>query len=442
MKPSISDLTEGIHQVLYAELWNEPDCWDRFLRYAQLVREVTFYSGLDQESEMNTMTLLAVMLERNAGQAVFPSLRIFTWKSTRETQDDDDMIGLMFGHQSIGLKGILLCIRYAAPFLEAYIDTSICAHVPLEWIADELAQLQNLRIIQITAPVTHRDIDAALSTLPLTHLRVSVIPESASAANPLSAASLRVLDIHGAPSDLAAMLPSWSLPSLEHAKISVFDERRDNKDIYKPALAAALVAPLPHAFLRTLHISLSGASSPRRAAPLPLAQFLRPSFQLHGLESFILRVHDWYVKLSADDDAFSELANAWPLLRTLEMDFPTWHEEGPVPTPLVLLALVRSCTQLQELSLPYLDYTVDLETLPPRGALHTAHPLRRLYIADDRTKNLKANDMRKMVEPLRNFVIDLFPHLSVSPDVRHYRKGRAPWTEVFVGLRRGPHSRR
>ncbi|KAM5537932.1 hypothetical protein V8D89_008408 [Ganoderma adspersum] len=233
------------------------------------------------------------------------------------------------------------------------------------------------------------------------------------------------------------MLPSWSLPSLECAQISVFDESRYNRDIYKPALAAAIVAPLPHAALRTLHISLSGASSPRRAAPLPLVQFLRPSFQLHSLESFMLRVHDWYVKLSADDDIFSELADAWPSLRRLELDFPTWHEEGPVPTPLVLLALARSCTQLQELTLPYLDHTVDLESLPPRGALHTVHPLRRLYIADDRTKNLKLNVARETVETLCGFVGELFPHLSLSLDVRHSRKGRAPWTEVFVGLRRG-----
>ncbi|PIL33696.1 hypothetical protein GSI_04321 [Ganoderma sinense ZZ0214-1] len=340
----------------------------------------------------------------------------------------------------MGLKGILLGVRCLAPLLEAYVDTSTFPHMSLLWIVDELAQFQNLRSVQITAPVTHRNIHAALSRLPLAYLRVSVVPESAlSAASPLSAATLRVLDIHGAPGDLAAMLPSWSLPSLERARISVFDESSHNTDVYQPALAAAIVVPLPHATLRSLHISLSGASSSHRAAPLPLSQFLRPAFQLHNLESFTLRVHDWYVKLSADDDAFTQLAEAWPSLRSLELDFPGWHAEGPVPTPLVLLALARSCPELQELVLPHIDHTVEIETLPPRGTLHVHTQLRRLCITDDPTKNPKFNVTREAVEALAGFVGELFPCLSLFSDVRRHRKGRAPWTEVFVSLRRGLH---
>ena len=153
-------------------------------------------------------------------------------------------------------------------------------------------------------------------------------------------------------------------PTLQCAEIALFDCSHDGgTDIHDPGLLVAILVPLPHATLRDLDISVSVlCARPTTPNPLPLAQFLGPAFYLHGLWAFRLTFTE-AVRLSADDDVFAGLAAAWPLFRTLLLDYHVWHAHGLTPTPLVLVSLARSCFDLQKPILPYLDHTVELETL-------------------------------------------------------------------------------
>ncbi|KAI1790314.1 hypothetical protein LXA43DRAFT_1148586 [Ganoderma leucocontextum] len=248
------------------------------------------------------------------------------------------------------------------------------------------------------------------------------------------------IDVDGTATTLSAsstehlpILPRYSRRSRSQPFNALFDQTRDGgADLHKPGLLVAIVAPLPRATLRDLDLSVGVARTPPTArTALPLAQFLRPSFQLRGLRAFRLKFTG-LVELSADDDAFAELAAA--SLQTLQLDSRAWQADGPVPTPLVLLSLARSCADLQKLVLPYLDHTLELKRLPPQDALQAAaHPLRHLFIADDRSKE---NITSEAVDAISGFVGGLFPHL--SPHFRRYLRGPGKaWTEVFGRLRAG-----
>ncbi|KAI1790320.1 hypothetical protein LXA43DRAFT_510359 [Ganoderma leucocontextum] len=143
-------------QIIDAQLWNDPDRWDRFLYYAQLVRKVSFCPDLDKPSELHVQ-LVRTVVEHNGGQTVLPSLRVFVW--SLPTQRDGGMVRLLSPNvvqlvwkpNSIGPGGatavinILRSVRNAAPLLEAYVSPSFWFQVPLHWIVDELGQFQNLR---------------------------------------------------------------------------------------------------------------------------------------------------------------------------------------------------------------------------------------------------------------------------------------------------------
>ncbi|PIL33697.1 hypothetical protein GSI_04322 [Ganoderma sinense ZZ0214-1] len=410
-----------------------------------MVRELSFRTGrLGRLNDLHA-EIARTVVERNGGRTVLPSLLAFAWPKMLPVKVHGDIarllspsvVRLMFHpdrSDALGSENVLRSIRNAAPFLEEV--TSMGAHPSAMRVVDELVQFQHLRVVQVFAALPHDDIYALLSKLRLTELRVCIFLDPGSTIRPIKNESLRELTIHGAPPDLAAIFPAWSFPALQCAEIALLDQNLDGgADLHTPDLFAAIVAPLSPTALLTLDIAVgvTHPSSRARSAALPLAQFLRPTFQLRGLRSLRLTITG-HVALSADDDVFAELAASWPSLCALQLEFRAWHADGPVPTPLVLLSLARSCPDLQKLVLPYLDHAVELEALPQRNVLEAAaHPLRQLFIADDRSKE---NITPEVAEALCDFVGGLFPRL--SPHFRRYlREPRKAWTEVLNRLRGG-----
>ena len=389
------------------------------------------------------LELVHAVVQHNGGRTVLPSLRTLAWALPVKADGDlvrllsPSVVRLVFNparSDLLGSKDILHSVRDAAPLLEEFMSTgSRSSDIR---VVDELVQFQHLRIVHIFPALPHGDAYTLLSELQLTNLRVYISLDTACpTVRPLRTESLHKLAVHGAPPDLAAIFPAWSFPALQRAEIALFDQNLDGgADLHTPGLFTAIIAPFSPTALRDLDVSVGVArpSSTARTA-LPLAQLLRPAFQLRGLCTFRL-TFTGLVALSADDDVFAELAAAWPSLRALQLEFRAWHANGPVPTPLVLLSLARSCPNLEKLVLPYLDHTVQLETLPPRDVLEAAaHPLRKLFIADDRSKE---NITPEVVEVLCGFVGGLFPRL--SPQFRRYlREPGKAWTMVLDRLRKG-----
>ena len=423
-------------------MWSDRVRWDRFLYYGSLVREVNFRTGGSDGLDDLQLELVHAVVQHNGGRTVLPSLLTLAWALPVKADGDlvrllsPSVVRLVFNPDRsdlVGSRGILHSIRNAAPLLEEFMSTG--SNFSDIRVVDELVQFQHLQIVHIFPALPHGDVHTLLSKLQLTKLRVYISLDISSAVRPLRNETLRELAVHGAPPDLAAIFPAWSFPALQRAEIALFDQNLDGgADLHTPGLFTAIVAPLSPTALRDLDVSVGVArpSSTARTA-LPLAQLLRPAFRLRGLCTFRL-TFTALVALSADDDVFAELAAAWPSLQALQLEFRAWHAEGPVPTPLVLLSLARSCPNLEKLVLPYLDHTVQLETLPPRDVLEAAaHPLRKLFIADDRSKE---NITPEVVEVLCGFVGGLFPRL--SPQFRRYlREPGKAWTMVLDRLRKG-----
>ncbi|KAM5537931.1 hypothetical protein V8D89_008407 [Ganoderma adspersum] len=388
---------------------------------------VNFRTGGSDRLDDLHLEIVRAIVEHNGGRTAHGDLIQLLSPSVMRLVFNPDRSGLL------GSKGILCSIRNAAPLLTEF--TSAGTHFSDLMVVDELVEFQHLRIVHIFPALPHDDVYTLLSKLQLTKLRVYISLDTRSAVLPLRTETLRELAVHGAPPDLAAILPVWSFPTLQRAEIALFDQNLDGgADLHTPSLFAAIVAPLSPTALHDLDVSVGVArpSSTARTA-LPLAQLLRPAFRLRGLRTFRL-TFTGLVALSADDDVFAELAAAWTSLRALRLEFRAWHADGPVPTPLVLLSLARSCPNLQKLVLPYLDHTVQLGTLPPHDVLEAAtHPLRMLFIADDRSKE---DITPEVVEALCGFVGGLFPRL--SPQFRRYlREPGKAWTAVLDRLRQG-----
>ena len=87
----------------------------------------------------------------------------------------------------------------------------------------------------------------------------------------------------------------------------------------------------------------------------------------------------------------------------------------------------QCCEHLEELILPYLDHKIDLAKLPSNDTLR-AHGLRRLFIADDRSK--KKIESGETADRLCEYLNGLFPNLDSDPPVYQRNPGYA-WTEVF-----------
>ena len=108
------------------------------------------------------------------------------------------------------------------------------------------------------------------------------------------------------------------------------------------------------------------------------------------------------------------------------------HTQSSEHQRTILMQFARFCPALQELVLPYLNHRIDTDPALFKE-LH-GHALRRLFIADDRSRGTASPDR---VLPLAEMVSDLFPHLDLS--FRSFIKNPGkPWWTVFDCLRASP----
>lgn len=247
------------------------------------------------------------------------------------------------------------------------------------------------------------------------------------------ASALQVLEIHGSGLTLTELFAGSSFPVLESASISVFDDTT-RSDL--PKCTALFARAVQYSALRKLLLhfnrvfsfsaSAHDADSP---AAVSLASLLRPLLSASNMEEFILRFDA--SKLCSNDEIFVDIAQAWTHLRILRLDFRTWHADGPIPTPLVLVHLAHHGPRLQEIVLPYLAHDASMDQLPYDGAIRP-HPLRRLFVADDRERGTLTSTGG--TERLAHVLAELFPHLDTS--FRSFiRDSRLAWSRIFDVLR-------
>ncbi|RPD65089.1 hypothetical protein L227DRAFT_278841 [Lentinus tigrinus ALCF2SS1-6] len=301
------------------------------------------------------------------------------------------------------------------------------------WLVDEMVQLQSLRKINFSPTLSLEDVHALLTMPNLASLNARVSGECETDVF-MTASNLHVLELHGSSPDISRLFATLNLPSLESLELNIFDTTPCGPGL--PICTAAIARAFISSTLRRLHLTFNATFDYNQLPPsdpsVSLSALLQPLLhQTPNLEIFTLRF-DGPLKLWATDDVFEEMAQSWPSLQTLRLDFRAWHDSGPMPTPAVLARFARSCPRLQDLVLPYLNYRIDVDPALYRE-LH-GHALRRLFIADDRSMGTAGPDR---VLALAEMVNNLFPHLDLS--FRSYIKNPGmPWWKVFDCLRVSP----
>ncbi|RPD82172.1 hypothetical protein L226DRAFT_528367 [Lentinus tigrinus ALCF2SS1-7] len=435
--------------VVDAQLWNDSKCWDRFLNHAHYVltlrvaisHMVGGHGGLAAASMWNKR-LLHLLLERNGGAPLLPSLRSLSWSwASVEDAYLPSMVCPSLSELRIvyhvshsdqeSLLTVLRCLQDASPHLATF--TLQVLDDAGHWLVDEMVQLQSLRKINFSPTLSLEDVHALLTMPNLASLNARVSGECETDVF-MTASSLHVLELHGSSPDISRLFATLNLPSLESLELNIFDTTPCGPGL--PICTAAIARAFISSTLRRLHLTFNATYDYNQLPPsdpsVSLSALLQPLLhQTPNLETFTLRF-DGPLKLWATDDVFEEMAQSWPSLQTLRLDFRAWHEGGPMPTPAVLARFARSCPRLQDLVLPYLNYRIDVDPALYRE-LH-GHALRRLFIADDRSMGTAGPDR---VLALAEMVNNLFPHLDLS--FRSYIKNPGmPWWKVFDCLRVSP----
>ncbi|KAI0718940.1 hypothetical protein C8T65DRAFT_637460 [Cerioporus squamosus] len=442
---------EHFRRIVDARLWENSGCWDRFLKHSHYVltlrvsifHMVGGHAGLAAASIWNKR-LLHHLLEHNGGAPILSSLRSLTW-SWASIEDAympsmlcpslSELCMVYHASHSAEETSLLTALRRlqeASPRLTTLILQVLddAGH----WLVDELVQLRNLRKITLSSTLLLGEVHALLTMPNLSSLNAKVSVEDASEAS-VTAQCLQNLELHGSSPDLTRTFATLILPSLESLELYVFDTTPCGPGLF--ISTTTLAAALESNTLRRLHLTFNATYDSSQLPPLDptvsLSALLQPVLRnTPMLEVFILRF-DGPLKLWANDDAFEDMAQAWPSLQMLRLDFRAWHESGPMPTPAILTHFARSCPRLQELVLPYLDHHVEVD--PALYVKLHGHALRRLFIADDRSLGRAGPPDHTLA--LAEMVSDLFPHLDLS--FRAYIKNPdMPWWKVFDCLRASP----
>ncbi|TFK95013.1 hypothetical protein K466DRAFT_593109 [Polyporus arcularius HHB13444] len=442
---------EHLQRIVNARLWDNSECWDRFVKYSQyvLTLRVSMSHTIHEHGYWATASiwnkrLLQHLLEHNRGEPILPSLRSLSW-SWVTIQDaylpsilcpslSELVIIYHISHRTeqTSFVNVIRDLQGASsPRLATFIlqGSNDAGHR----LVDELVLLQNLRKISLPYNLLLEEVHALLTMPNLTSLTAKVTVEDVSEAS-VTARSLHSLAFHGSSPDLTRLFATLTLPYLESLELSIFDTTPCGPKL--PLCTATIAAALESKTLRRLHLTFNAAYDSNQPPPtdpsVSLSALLLPFLsQTPRLETLNLRF-DGPLKLWANDDVFDGMAQAWPSLRTLRLDFRAWHESGPVPTPAILTRFARFCPRLHELVLPYLNYRIDVDTALYKELHH--HALRRLFIADDRSMGTVDPDH---ILPLAQMIADLFPHLDLS--FRAYIKSRGmPWWKVFDCLRASP----
>ena len=132
------------------------------------------------------------------------------------------------------------------------------------------------------------DICTLLAELSLIELHVSILAEDKLENRPLQSSTLRSLEIHGTPSALLPLLAVPSLPNVECARLSLFDDSDERVDLYSSEMVKTIVAAFFPTSLRTLEIMIGEAftsRTPRCLDPISILHVLRPCFRLERIES-------------------------------------------------------------------------------------------------------------------------------------------------------------
>ncbi|RPD65088.1 hypothetical protein L227DRAFT_607679 [Lentinus tigrinus ALCF2SS1-6] len=439
---------EYINLLAEAKLYDEPGPWDRFLWYSKFVRRLFYDSSMCGDGQAH---LFKTLLEHNGGQPLLSALRTIEWKrvSSRDYSFTDAFfpglvdVTLSFARQrssaqlwrDIDLKPLLVRLRDASPALETF-----QLRIPTQaesWIVEELVQFPRLRRLYGSFTLDFPSLTTLVSKLALVSLHITLSNDSniapvgapGSASLPLlQMENLRELRIQSQSQSVTQLFTALHAPQLRSLTVCVIDD--PNSTVDYPALMDAIANAVSSEVMQSLVLEIYMQHYiPRapRPAPIPLVTLLHPILPMQNLETFELKFGG-RLQLSGANETFADIARRWSALRTFSLCIRDWHPDGPSPTPAILMLFARSCPNLRELVLPYLDHRALV--LPSEG-MPAPHPLLYLDIFDRLTERESTNEeSTRMAE----YIHRLFPSIDLA--LRHYgRSYDLAWTKVFHRIR-------
>ena len=416
-----------------------------------------FYWEFDVAPDLQCQ-LAHVLVERNGGMSILPSLRtlvlnlgftiepcanIIYLLSSSLVYLKLDVASVLDGYyaEPAHLLALIRSIFQVSPLLESVVLETLSMEWPRDGlqhslVAHELLQLERLCIVQICTPIRYGDVHTLLSKFNIVKLQVVLLEDRliTPVTTPyyITAHSLRALHLAGAAPVISRMLEAVSLPALEHMELLFYIAGAAGADTCLPVLTAAAAASLSstlhHVQIRAIS-KVAPLEGPR--VPVSLMDLVRPYLRTSNMQEFLFMFGlSGRFRISAGDADVAKLGQAFPLLRTLVVSWSGPRDGRMALTPYLLLDIARSCPQLRELRLPYLDHTIDLTRLPPTAELRP-HALRGLYIVG----GPRARDEVKpeVVDRLCDFLCALFPHAFLALHIA----GKT-WNEVSKRL----HKRR
>ncbi|KAM5538773.1 hypothetical protein V8D89_007495 [Ganoderma adspersum] len=422
--------SDYLHQVISAQLYDDPIVWDRFLWHAARVRNIAFRTDKSQaETNAAQLLLIKAVLLRNGGKTILPLLQSIEWDE--RPPGDGSLIPFFtstlrdatfsFACPPDEMPHALLLrrLRECSPSLEKLVISTTL------WDKDNVAvgpqllhevlsfdRLREVKIYSIKGPAAFRDLVAKPGLISLTIWDVTGRWDgpSSQSSSPVLIHDMRRLSVSGTGHSLAGLFKEARFKVLESAKLNVHPDSDSDAAEDTLSVLTAFRDAVPACHLQSLDLFIWGCQSWILAKSF--RDVIGPVLHLREMRSFCFGTEE--VEPRIEDADIEALVSAWPKLVHLSLDCQTLPPMGSDIHALSVIALHHihaHCHSIKELNVgDVLCPVVGVQPIPAPLDRSSPHPLRQLSIG---RRPIPAFGYRgiseEAAEALAGYLLELFP---------------------------------